>query len=272
MTEMGITGVIDQAVPPNLREAVAAAVAGRGAVRWQGELPLIPTDVLLPSGATVVLAIEGGLRGGEVVLSDLGQALQDAGAFGISLTRPAISAARRAVRRFGLRYAGTTSDPGTVLRAPPAMLSALEFTIPLLANAAQAAAQAALAAARPALKADRHLRLRVMLQRAFPDALLPRSGVVLGASRKPHKFDFLLRLPNARHMGIDHALPEPQSVASAVVGNLDVRAAANQNLRQVIAFDDDLPWPAPLLEQLRLSQVPVVATSWLEERLPELAA
>ncbi|WP_424813594.1 hypothetical protein [Roseococcus sp. YIM B11640] len=237
----------------------------RPVARVSGSHLLVPTDVMLPNGATVLVFLDSGQAGARVTAMDGGAALAQVTDAGREVTPAVFAAARGAAKPFGL------SLEGTILRSAPEALEDARTAILLLANGARAVADAALAAAR---KQDRQRfrdRVRAELTRIFADAMVRPHASFSGESQERHNFDWLVSISPDLQLAIDTPVPEHASIAAAVMRNLDVGKRHVRGLRQAIAYSEDDGWTASELAQLRLANVPIIPAPALEASLRDLA-
>jgi hypothetical protein len=246
----------------------------------EARLVLVPTDVMMPDGALVTVAVEGGQHGQSLCVTDNGTAARYVSEHGLELTPEAAEAIWRVASEWGLeRRPRDEVAPGSGFRLVPGMpqvrtgsvpLSDLPWALTVVANACRDAAVAALRAARRRSKTDFHDAVALGLQRVFGGEALTRHGRLTGVSEKPHVFDWIARAKNGRLVAVDTVVPEPGSISAVVLRNLDVRRALHANLLQVIAYDDAEQWASEGLEQLRLAETEVVQGRSLDVSLPRL--
>ncbi len=108
------------------------------------------------------------------------------------------------------------------------------------------------------------------MNRHFHDNL-KLDAPIIGASNKPHKFNYVIYLSGERKLLIDPAVPEASSINARVVANLDVRMAENPLISQLIVYDDGMKWNASDLNLLQVG-APTVPFSHAEREITRLAA
>ena len=243
-----------------LVEAVRHAVFPLGDGRAE-----IATDVVMPSGAGIVVVVQGGTSDGAIRVSDGGCALRHIEASGIEVTEDGIRSLRRAARATGLDFTG-----GEVI-APPVSPQDVQWAISRAANGSREIASIALRAIQRSSARQFKARVRQQLARIFPSASISPRWRVQGKSEAPHRFDYGIRMEGGRQLTLDLPTPEPNSVSTTVLRNLDVRRREMPGLLQVIAWDDRQPWSSETLDQLRLAGVSVVRASELDRELTDLA-
>jgi len=235
---------------------------------------LVPTDVLMPDGGVLYVQVEGGRTGATIVVSDNGAAARSVSEQGHNLTSQAAAAIWRVARQWGLEPRPIDEKglvPRTpVLRSRPVPLSDLRWAVMVVANAARDAADSALKASKKDAKESFCISVARSMERVFGSERLTRNSRIMGSSARGHLFDWVARTEGGRKVSLDLALPEPGSVSSTVLRNLDVHRAGHPGLLQIITYDEGAPWPSEMLDQLGLAEVAVVQAGSLELALPGL--
>lgn len=259
---------------------VERAAQARTVAVADAQLVLVPTDVMMPDGALVTVAVEGGQQGQTLCVTDNGTAARYVSEHGFELTPEAVDAVWRVASEWGLeRRPRDDMHHPSGLRLVPAMpqvrtanvpLADLPWALSVVANACREAAVAALRAARRRSKTDFHDAVALSLQRLFGGGSLTRHGRLSGVSEKPHVFDWLARGKGGALITVDAVGADQGSISSAVLRNLDVRRASHPNLLQVIAYDEAEPWAAEGIEQLRLAEAEVIQGRSLDVALSRL--
>jgi hypothetical protein len=160
---------------------------------------------------------------------------------------------------------------GTII-SPFIELSQLAGTIVLVANASKEAAHSLISKSRGLPKRDFREALASLIdlertQGRFVEVLHRR--VVVGASNKPHRFDFDIMLSGHRRLLLDAVIREPFSINAVLVANLDVKEAELPSTIQRIVYDDEEKWEAADLNLLGLGAT-VVGLSHLRPVLERM--
>jgi hypothetical protein len=202
----------------------------------------VSTHVLYPSNSAVTVTVRGGTE--TVLVSDDGGAMGELISSGL---RTQISDRQifPTVKIQGLRV-----KHGVIL-SPQISTRALPAAIVLVANASADVARWALEHIK--FEARRNFRedLERLLGKYFHDNL-KHDTPIIGASNKPHKFNYVIYLPRDRRFLIDPVTNDHNSITSRVVANLDVRNAQDPHIEQLIVYDDRLRWGASDLKLLEL--------------------
>lgn len=252
--------VTEPAWMAHLAEAARHAVVPLGDGRAE-----IATDVVMPSGAGIVVVVQRGNSDGTVRVSDGGCALRHIEALGIEVAEEGMRSFRRAARAVGLGFAGDE------VFLQPVSPQDLPWAISRTANASREIASTALRGIRRSSARQLKMRVQQQLARIFPSASISPRWRVPGKSETPHRFDYGIRLEGGRQLTLDLPSPEPNSVSTIVLRNLDVRSREMPGLVQVIAWDDMQAWSSETLDQLRLAGVSVIRASELDRELAGLA-
>lgn len=221
----------------------------------------VATHCLYPSNSAVNVYVEGGSE--RFIVHDDGGAVQELGAVG--------GHSKNAARLIGhlLRPMGLRASEAGVIYSPQVSLDGLAGGIVLVANTSKEAAEFLLHQHKPP-KRNLNALVERILDIEFPSRWL-RQGLVVGASNKGHRFDYVVRLRNDRQLLLDLVVPEASSINSSIVSHLDVRNASNPKYEQRIVYDDAASWRASDLALLRVGARPV-PFSHLNETLDRLAA
>lgn len=219
---------------------------------------LIPTDVLLPDRSVLVVVVTGGAPGGRLTISDAGAALAVLGNVGLPGGRRVISAATRTARSHGLNF--EISE----VRSPPLSSESLPSGLKWFADGVRRVSEAAISEARRRQRSLLRERIGAQLRTIFSEAVVREKAVIRGHSSESHKFDFLIAGTSGARMVVDAPVPDSSSVSSVLLRHLDVRAANQEGLIQVVAYDEADGWPAPALDQLRLTRARLVPSDILE--------
>jgi hypothetical protein len=227
---------------------------------------VVPTHCLYPSNAVVRVHVAGGSTTFRV--HDGGGAIDELEASGARNPND-MHIVRSAARAQGL----DVTLEGTII-SPFVELPQLAGTIVLVANASKEAAHSLISKSRGLPKRDFREALATLidLERAqgrFVEVLHRR--VVVGASNKPHRFDFDIALSGTRRLLLDAVIREPFSINAVLVANLDVKEAELPNTIQRIVYDDDDQWDAADLSLLGLGAT-VVGLSRLRPVLERMTA
>lgn len=251
-----MTIILGQAFP--LHNAIVTALADRLRPSRVGDAILVPTDVMLPSGALVTAVIEGGKAGDRITVSDAGAAIAEVSDAGLEVSDRVYSTARRIAARGSARFADGAIQIG------PVPVAEAHGAVVLLANLTRDVAEMALKAARQQEHSRFRERVRAELNRIFTDAAVAARVTLEGASSERHQFDYLVGLSDGRRLALDVPLPDQSSVAAVTLRQLDLKATASPLIAQAIAYDDDDHWPTATLQLLRLAGVPVINADGLE--------
>jgi hypothetical protein len=200
------------------------------------------THVLYPSNGAVTVTIRGGTD--TFIVSDDGAALGELISSGLKseISDRQIFAK---VKTQGLRVQdGTISSPRVPTEAVPA-------AVMLVANASAEVARWALDHFSFEEKRNFRKDLENILGRYFHDNLKHNTPII-GASNKPHKFNYVVYLQKDRRLLVDPVTNDHNSIVSRVVANLDVSNAHDPYIDQLIVYDDHLKWSASDLKLLEL--------------------
>lgn len=251
------------AVTIDPEDGVLAALAARPAARRTLDGVLVPTDVLLPNGATVLAIVQGGAR---VTVTDGGAALHQLSDAGLPISARVMAVARGTATRYGV------SLERGALRTPPEAIADTWAAVVILANAAKAVAEAAIDAARKVERQTFRDRVREQLDKIFGHTSVHPNTPIPGSSTDRHRFDWLIALPGGVRIALDTPVPDSSSINATVVRHLDVRESHNEAIKQAIAYDDRDAWSASAIQRLQLARVPVVVAAALEPMLRNMAA
>lgn len=242
---------------------LARAAATRNAAVVHAHGVEIPTDVMFPSGAGITVVVSGGREGETVAVSDGGAAVRHVRDSGLYIAEPDLSAIVRAARAMRLDFGA--GEIG--VRVAP---DDLGWAITRVANASRDIAQIAIRAVRRRQARNFKAVVRQQLARIFPTGIVTGRARIAGASAKPYRFDYSVRFGAGRQLTLDLPHPDPTTVSTTVLRNLDLRRRNPPDLVQMIVWDDREPWSAEALAQLRLAEVKVVRGSALEGALQEV--
>ena len=202
----------------------------------------VSTQVLYPSNSAVTVTVRGGVE--TAVISDDGGAISELISSGL---RYPISdrQIRAIVKAQGLQVKrGVISSPAVPFRS-------LAVAIVIVANASADVAGWAIDHLRFQVRRNFREDLEHILTKYFHENL-KHDTPVLGASNKPHKFDYVIHLPKERRLLIDPVINDHNSITSSVVANLDVANAHDPRTEQLIVYDDRLKWNSSDLKLLEL--------------------
>lgn len=245
------------ALRTELLNGVAADLCGRAVARVDRDHIVVPTDVLLPTGASVVVLVEGGNGGGRITATDGGAALYALADAGLPYGPRVEAAARSAAKRAGLVFGDG------ILRTRQAEAGDAHALVALCANGARLVAEAAMQAARKVERERFRDRVVTELKRLFQDWTFRAGAELVGFSQEPLRFDWLVGLPGGRQLALDTPVPDHSSVASMIMRQLDLQARRPQHVVQAIAYDEHDDWPATTLRQMQLVGVPLVSAASL---------
>jgi hypothetical protein len=222
----------------------------------------VSTHCLYPSNTTVTVTVTS--RGdGQYRVDDDAQAIGEVSQT-IYTTQDLKKLMKRTVHRFGCEI----TDQGQIVSPIVAALE-LKAALVIVANASKAAAEHLLSNVRPPRR-DMKKSIEELLERKFKNQWL-RDGKIVGASNKPHGFDYIVRLANGRQFVFDFVVPDASSVNSAVVAHLDVKQKQDPTVEQRIIYDESQAWQAEDLQLLKVGARPATLSS-LEQLLDKLAA
>lgn len=247
-------------------DPVVAALRARPTARRAEGGVLVPTDVLLPNGATVLAIVQGGDAGDRITAHDGGAALHQVTDAGLPVGKAILAAARIAARQHGV-----TLEDGCVRTAPEDVADAWAAVV-ILANATRAVAEAALQAARKQQHDRFRDRVLSQLRRIFVDAPVHAHAPLKGFSEDALRFDWLVGLPGGRQLALDTPVPDSSSVAAVVLRQIDLARKRPEGVIQAIAYDDADAWPSTTIRQLQLARVPVVRAAEFAPTLLRLTA
>jgi hypothetical protein len=250
------------AAASNPEKSLTSMAASRNAAIVHAGIVEVPTDVVLPSGAGVTVMLSGG-RSEMIAVSDGGTAIRHARETGMDLAECDLRAVRRAAKAAGLDFGS-----GELFVQVPA--GDLAWGISKVANATRDIAHVAVRAAQRRIARNFKAVVRQQLDRIFPTGIVTGRAAVPGVSARPHRFDYAVRLATGRQLTLDLPNPDPNTISSIVLRNLDVKRRNRPDLVQVIVWDDREQWTAENLAQLRLADVALVRGSALETALREL--
>jgi hypothetical protein len=223
----------------------------------------VPTDVVLPSGAGITVILAGSRDGETIAVSDGGAAVQHVRQLGLYLAEADLPAIKRAAKVLRLDFgAGELA-----LKVQP---NDVAWAISRVANGSRDIAEVAVRAVRRRQARNFKSIVRQQLSRLFPTAIITDRARIAGASARPYRFDYAVRLGGGRQLTLDLPHPDPTTVSTTVLRNLDVHRRNPPGLLQMIVWDDREVWPAESLSQLQLAEVALVRGSTLESALSEL--
>lgn len=236
------------------------ALGQLGGCRQVGDVVLVDTHCLYPSGSVVQVAVQGGAR--EAVVHDNGGTTEVLAQHGIHYDH-INSALRRFARSRDLRI-----DNGHII-SPPVTTDALPVAILMVANASKEAADELLRKHRFSKKRDFREQLDFFFQKNFGSERYKREYEVFGQSEKKYKFDHAI-IGRNKVILVDAVLPEPSSLYASVVANLDVRESHDPRYIQRIVYDESDAWKS---QDLRLLQTgaEVVPYKHAESEIEDLA-
>lgn len=246
----------------NTMDTVRAALLAWPQCRLDGGTVVVPTQCLYPSNGVVNVYVDG--RESEFVVHDNGEAFDQLHAVGgyEAAPYPLIAGI---VRRRGL----SVSDAKSIF-VKDIKPDALAAAIALVANASKEAAEHLIARMRPGARRPLTDEVEAILNLRFP-ARWRREELYLGASTKPHRFDYVINLDDHRKILMDIVKPEASSINATVVAHLDVANAHPKGLLHRAVFDDQDKWSAENLSLLRVATTPVPLSA-ANDALMRLAA
>jgi hypothetical protein len=249
-----------------LLATVREAISGWPAPLKARDGVTVPTHCLYPSNAIVRVHVSGGITIFRV--HDGGGAIDELESSG-ARNSDDMHIVRSAARAQGL----DVTPEGTII-SPFVELPQLVGTIALVANASKEAAHSLISKSRGLPKRDFREALASLIdlervQGRFVEVAHRR--MVVGASNKPHRFDFDIALHGQRRLLLDSVVHEAFSINAVLAANLDVREAELPNTIQRIVYDDEEPWDSADLNLLGLGAT-VVGMSRLRSVLERVAA
>jgi hypothetical protein len=222
---------------------------------------IVPTHCLYPSNSVVNVKVEGGVD--NFFVHDRGGAIEE-----MESTCATASSFARLIFHIAKPYGLSVSDDGTIYATEVGM-DELASMIALIANASKESAQYLIERYRPPHREMRDA-VELILDMGYRNRW-KRDLKIIGASDKPHKFDYVVSLSNDRQLLLDAVLPDASSINAAIVAHLDVKQSEDKNLDQRIVYDDTAKWSAADLSLLRVGARPVPVRN-LKEALERLAA
>lgn len=244
----------------SLIELVRSAMGSWPEPAQEGASVRVPTHCLYPSNSIVSVFVEGRET---FLVHDNAGALDEMEA-ATAVVPNAFRLIANVARPHGLRI----SDRGAIFAAQVTW-EGLSAAVVTVANASADAAFNLLGAHRPPRR-DIRQALEHILEQDFP-SLWQREVRIIGASNKPHRFDYVVRLRNDRQLLLDTVVPEASSINAAVVAHLDVRQSDVNKFEQRIIFDDEVAWSSSDLSLLRVGANPV-PFSLVRDALGKIAA
>lgn len=225
-----------------------------------GEFVVVPTYQVYPSNSCVQIYVEGGRD--TFVVSDGGGALQNALILGRGLLHP-----RRHLKA-AARDASLGVNSSGWLYARGVDAGALTSMISVVAEASKSAAFLCAKHFRPEAKTSSKMELDNNIETTFRKKL-ERKITLIGASNKPHNYDFGIKIDANRLIVIDAVSPEANSINSAIVSHLDLKNAHNPKVSQRLVYDDRVKWRSSDLSLLSVGATPIAYTRALNnlERL-----
>ena len=237
----------------SLLQHVTEILARTSSPYTAGRYVVVPTLLSYGNGGAVQAYIEGGEN--YFVVSDGGGAARSYTSAGGSAPTAA-SAIRATIRGYG----ASATDAGHVYVAQHGS-EHLPFMIAQVAEASLAADEALTRLLKRSRKrASFKDFVAVELQQAVGLRQVVRRPHVLGASNKNHEFDFAVPLAGERRLVVDAVVQDANSINSAVVAHLDVKHAHQDQIAQLIVYDDEAKWSGSNLALLGVGAPPVPAS------------
>lgn len=201
--------------------------------RQDGRQIVIPTFSLYPSSSIIELHIEGGAE--SVVVSDGGGAFDEIDGSG-EYTFDAFRVMAAVVKKQGF----SVNKNGWIC-SPRIPYSELPTIIACTATISKDASDHLLNRFKPNKKRDYRFELKKQLLLRFNDNVRTKVKLV-GASNKPHIFDFSIPIASGGKLIIDAVTRDANSINSAVVSHLDLAHAEQEKIQQRIIYDDGDEW------------------------------
>jgi hypothetical protein len=249
--------------PSDLASYLADGLRDIAPIEDLGDGLRVTTQCMYPSNGLVQVIVRGGGR--FLTISDDGGAVDEAESAGIDLRgRGSDGVLLRVVEPQGLRV-----QQGVIFAGPTPVEDAAT-SILLVANASKEVAHWLYDHAKMPRTRDFKEMLSSFLSAKFHERLLHDEKIV-GSSNKSHKFANVIVLDSGKRLIVDPVANDPSSINARVVANLDVKAAANQNIIQRIVYDDEETWSPADLNLLQVG-APVIRFSRSPDAIGRLAA
>lgn len=247
----------------NTIDLVQDAIVSDAMPRAVGEWIVVPTQLQYPSNRMVSIYLLGGSE--SVRAFDAGGAfdeLDGGGEYDFD--------AFKVLERFLRKGTGITVDSRGWLCSQPVAYRDLSGLVSHIAKVSVEASVFLRGRRKKKKLVDLREAVNHILVQRFDDHV-HRSGLLIGASNKSHKFDFIVDAPDMRRLAIDAALPDASSINSIVVRQLDVANAKPEGVAQMIVYDDRDAWKSEDISLLRTGGRPF-AFSQLPDALARLVA
>lgn len=244
------------------RERVNEVLHSWCAPQERGEYLVVPTFSTYPSNSVVQAYIIGGRD--TFIVSDGGGAVRsflDSGCLDWD--------GQRTLHDFVNVHDVKLGKNGWIYSANVG-LEELTYAISVVTEASRDAAHMLLKHFKPKPSLDFRKDVARALEERFHGRLQKR-GKLVGASNKPHSFDYVIRANDDNFIALDAVLPDTSSVNAAVVAHMDVKATHRPNIKQMIVYNDSEVWNAADLALLSIG-APTVAYSKYFSALERAAA
>ncbi len=229
----------------------------------EGSTVIVPTHCLYPSRTVVNAFVDGGHS--SAVVSDGGGALGEARSlFGDQAKL--FKVLRQHAREWGL----SVGKQNGWLYSQAVSLDQISSMIAVVASASRDAARALVSISAPKPNADWVEDFARSLVFDF-GSNVSRNVQLVGESTKTHRYDFVIRLPGRASLVIETVRPDPNSINSAIVHQLDLRKNKSPEIQQRIVYNEAESWAASSLALLEVG-APTVAYAEAINVIKRLAA
>lgn len=246
----------------NLTEAVQAAVSKFVLIDEAHDGVAVTTHCMYPSNALVRVHVRG--VGESFVVTDNGNTVFELKSSGVPVDYSA-----RAIRNY-LGEHDLMFDKDVIV-SPEVSIDFLPVMILVVANAATETAAWLLSHAKWNKKKAFKEVVRELLHEKFP-INKPQEVTIVGASKKPHKFENVIQMKTGKRLIVDAVVHDPASINARFVANIDVHNAQIEGLEQRIVFDDEDTWPNADLALLNVSGAIIVPYAKASSVMDRLAA
>lgn len=246
----------------NIIETAQAAISKFVRVEEAHDGVAVTTHCMYPSNALVRVHIRS--VGDSFIVTDNGNTM-----FELKTSGVPVRYSPRAINNY-LGERELIFDQGVIV-SPEVSKDFLPIMILVVANAATETALWLLSRANWTKKKAFKDVVRELLQEKF-QTNQPQEITIVGASKKPHKFENVIVLKTGKRLSIDAVVHDPASINSRFVANIDVHNARLNGLEQRIIFDDEDMWPNSDLALLRVSGAIVVPYAKAPAVMEKLAA
>jgi hypothetical protein len=244
----------------NLADFLSRRISEMAAIKAVHDGVRVTTHCMYPSNSLIRVTVRGGTS--TIVASDEGGAMGEALAAGIPMRDFSRQLAHR-VKEQGLSF------KDGVIFTPRMPIEAAPLAVLLVANASQDIARWLYDHMKIKRTRDFKELLETFLKSTFETKVAP--AIIVGHSRKPHKFANVISLPHGKRLIVDPVVNDQSSINSRVVANLDVKANNDPLIDQRIVYDDEDDWTPADLNLLQVGAT-VVAFSHSSEVIGRLAA